>query len=539
MKTVTVAMKAHLNQEVTSLCTCWKITRTDSVVMTFTDHDEDITFQGFTYLATGGYERSAISTSASFAVDNVDVNGIIDSDLISEADLRNGVYDYAAVEMFIVNWADLSMGSIKIRRGWFGEVTITPSGMFTVELRGLTQLLSNNVGEYFTPECGADLGDKRCRVMIDPPTRVPNQNYPKGARVRATVLDGQGFAVAAPLVNRNFDDSVTPGFQTSIPGWTREMGSVYLAPSDLMGFQALEGRFWLTGYSDETRVSQTFSLGDIGLSNLSIDTGLVSAETVSWHANQDERTSTRVEIIFMDAGNNVLAGGYDTGLYKAPINLWTSKRDGRTVPAGTRKVKVRLTFKLTDPYGWWNESANSAGIDNLSMVFKDDSGLITDSRRFGNVEFVATTGGRTANVIDPGLTNAPGSSFADGTVTWQCVAARYFAAAQVAKPLSRRSFELKGISSGPYPDDWFDHGVLTFESGLNKGRRVEIKNWTSASKRIDLVVPLPYTIAVDDVVSFYAGCNKDRETCRTKFGNVINFRGFPDVPGNDFFIRKP
>jgi uncharacterized phage protein (TIGR02218 family) len=33
-----------------------------------------------------------------------------------------------------------------------------------------------------------------------------------------------------------------------------------------------------------------------------------------------------------------------------------------------------------------------------------------------------------------------------------------------------------------------------------------------------------------------AGCDKRFETCRTKFANAVNFRGFPHLPGNDFVV---
>jgi uncharacterized phage protein (TIGR02218 family) len=32
------------------------------------------------------------------------------------------------------------------------------------------------------------------------------------------------------------------------------------------------------------------------------------------------------------------------------------------------------------------------------------------------------------------------------------------------------------------------------------------------------------------------GCDKQFTTCKQKFDNVANFRGFPHVPGNDFML---
>jgi uncharacterized phage protein (TIGR02218 family) len=46
-------------------------------------------------------------------------------------------------------------------------------------------------------------------------------------------------------------------------------------------------------------------------------------------------------------------------------------------------------------------------------------------------------------------------------------------------------------------------------------------------------------IAVGDGFSVVAGCDKRLETCRNRFGNVANFRGFPHIPGQDTVIRYP
>ena len=34
-----------------------------------------------------------------------------------------------------------------------------------------------------------------------------------------------------------------------------------------------------------------------------------------------------------------------------------------------------------------------------------------------------------------------------------------------------------------------------------------------------------------------AGCDKRAETCTAKFANIVNFRGFPHIPGQDTVIR--
>jgi len=44
---------------------------------------------------------------------------------------------------------------------------------------------------------------------------------------------------------------------------------------------------------------------------------------------------------------------------------------------------------------------------------------------------------------------------------------------------------------------------------------------------------------VQQPVSVRSGCDKSFATCRNKFSNSENFRGFPHMPGNDFIVRLP
>ena len=59
----------------------------------------------------------------------------------------------------------------------------------------------------------------------------------------------------------------------------------------------------------------------------------------------------------------------------------------------------------------------------------------------------------------------------------------------------------------------------------------------------DVVITLwqaaPETIAPGNTFTVTAGCNKRFSTCRDRFANAANFRGFPHIPGNDFVISYP
>jgi uncharacterized phage protein (TIGR02218 family) len=79
------------------------------------------------------------------------------------ADLRTGVWDNAEILVFLVSWAAVSQGKILLKRGTIGQVALKDTA-FTAEMRGLTQALSQQIGELYTPDCRADLGDTRGQV---------------------------------------------------------------------------------------------------------------------------------------------------------------------------------------------------------------------------------------------------------------------------------------------------------------------------------------------------------------------------------------
>ncbi len=229
MKAATAALSAHLGQEVTPLATCWRITRRDGAEFFFTDHDQDIAFDGALYLARTGYSRTAIANDASMAVDNLDVDGVFDAAAITEHDMRAGLFDYAEVRVFLVNWGDLSMGALRMRRGWFGEVILTEQGAFRTELRGMVQALQQRIGEIYSPECRADLGDARCKVDLAAFTRT---GWVISATDRAVFFAAvDGAATADGWFNGGalmFTNGANAGRTIEVKSWTAGTGRIEL-----------------------------------------------------------------------------------------------------------------------------------------------------------------------------------------------------------------------------------------------------------------------------------------------------------------------
>jgi len=88
---------------------------------------------------------------------------------------------------------------------------------------------------------------------------------------------------------------------------------------------------------------------------------------------------------------------------------------------------------------------------------------------------------------------------------------------------------------------WFGRGRLVVTSGAAEGLWGAIKQdrLEDGARVIELWQPLRAQIAAGDTVRLEAGCDKRFETCRLKFNNLVNFQGFPDLPGEDWVVAVP
>lgn len=165
MREIPPGLAAHLATGATTLCWCWRLTRRDGSRQGFTDHDRDLTFDGTTFEASAGFEASEVGESLGLSVDNLQIEGALSSAHLTEADLAAGLYDDAQVEIFRVNWADVSE-RLLMRAGTLGEVTRAGSA-FSAEVRGLAHYLQQPKGRLYQYTCDADVGDHRCGVDLD------------------------------------------------------------------------------------------------------------------------------------------------------------------------------------------------------------------------------------------------------------------------------------------------------------------------------------------------------------------------------------
>jgi len=109
----------------------------------------------------------------------------------------------------------------------------------------------------------------------------------------------------------------------------------------------------------------------------------------------------------------------------------------------------------------------------------------------------------------------------------------------VAAITDQRRFTASGLDD--FADQWFAGGKLTWTSGANANRAMEVKRHGVVGARVSLELwqQMSEALAVGDAFIVTAGCDKQFGTCKAKFANAVNFRGFPYMPGNDAVTSYP
>lgn len=335
MKTVPGGLATSIAEGSATLATLWKVTRTDAVVLGFTDHDADLTVDAVVYAAASGYTRTAIQSTADLAVDNLDLEGLLTAGAVTETDLRAGLYAGAEVLISVVDYTDVAAGTVILRRGWIGRITLR-DGIYVAELRGLTDKLQQTIGRLFGRECDTDLGSPFCGVRLSPPTWQATTAY-----TQRTIGDAKTGSVVKPTTanGRHFKCSVAgtsggtePTWNTTIGGTTTDGGVTWIA------IQALT----LSGTVGTVVDSHTFT--DAARTEQIWAGGLLTWLT-------GDNSGIAQEIKSADASGNI-------ALWEAPASA-ISVSDTFTIQAGCAKRRVNDCIAVYD------NAHNHRGFDTI------------------------------------------------------------------------------------------------------------------------------------------------------------------------------
>ncbi|MDE3237349.1 MAG: DUF2163 domain-containing protein [Paracoccaceae bacterium] len=275
------ALFAHLATGTTTVARAWAVTRADGLVLGFTDHDRDIAFDGIAFRASSGMTASALLQTTGLAIDNAVAMGALSDASVTEADIVAGRFDGARVQIWLVNWADVSQRALQFT-GHFGQLT-RGAGAFHAELRGLTEGLNAPQGQVYQTTCGAVLGDGRCRFDMSQTgyaTEVAVEGVTGGRvfrfarlagfedrwfeRGRLVVLSGAARGLVGIVKNDRLAEDrmvelwqalgaqIVPGDRVRIEAGCDKLAATcrlkFANLSNFRGFPDIPGTDWLTSY---------------------------------------------------------------------------------------------------------------------------------------------------------------------------------------------------------------------------------------------------------------------------------------------------
>lgn len=221
MKTVSAGLTTHLANSDRTLAYCFKVERTDGTVQGFTDHDQDLILDAdasgsVTYAAnTLIIEDPSLPARDQVTVDKADVQAVLRSDAITDADIRAGRYDSAEVKVFLCNWADLSQGVLKLMRGQLGVIELQDN-TFKVEFLSLKYIYQEQIVDLYTPRCNVELGGTLCGVTLVPTAWAAATAYAVGDIVGPATPNGYRYQV----IKAGTSGPTEPTFSTTLNGTT-------------------------------------------------------------------------------------------------------------------------------------------------------------------------------------------------------------------------------------------------------------------------------------------------------------------------------
>ena len=181
---------------------------------------------------------------------------------------------------------------------------------------------------------------------------------------------------------------------------------------------------------------------------------------------------------------------------------------------------------------------NWASVEDRVLQFRGTFGEVS---RAGGA-FQAELRGLTEGLNQPqGLAYQRGCSavLGDGKCRFDLTQPGYFTQRAVEGVVDQRVFRFAGF--GGFDDRWFERGRLIGVTGAASGLVGLVKNdrIVGSVREIELWQSLGSDLVAGDLIRIEAGCDKRAATCRVKFANFLNFRGFPHIPGEDWLTSYP
>lgn len=155
---ISVPMQQLLHNGTHLFATCWRITRTDGEIFRFTSHSKKITIStGEEFSPIAGVASSARQRQQNLRNLNLELQGVITSDQITDSDLRGGKFRDAKIEELVVNWKYPWQGTYSSVSYWIQDLAFDGE-TWIAQVTGNALFLRSAVGQIYTRNCRHRVG---------------------------------------------------------------------------------------------------------------------------------------------------------------------------------------------------------------------------------------------------------------------------------------------------------------------------------------------------------------------------------------------
>lgn len=188
MKTLSTQLRTAIADSSTFLTRIWRLTLANGTVFLFTDLSNDILVGSETFKADPGIRLSALQVSMGGTLSNATIEIGVNQSSITEDMLRRGGVDNALVEVWLVSWRNPAYGTILFFKGNVTDIRVSDRNLAMLEVRGQARSVTRTLGEFYSPQCRANLGDGRCKFSL--------ATVRKNFTVDSVFPDGMGFSAS-------------------------------------------------------------------------------------------------------------------------------------------------------------------------------------------------------------------------------------------------------------------------------------------------------------------------------------------------------
>lgn len=342
----------------------------------------------------------------------------------------------------------------------------------------------------------------------------------------ARVVTYNDNAVYYPT-NASFETALVANTTTAgaIAGWTIVTGDYWKVVTGLSPLTAQDGSRILAGGNNSSGVQEEYEIyGETTLANVPLINnarkvlGKIVGRLgikVGW---ADTASAAKVVLDFYNGGSLITSITALDWTVQAAAG-WADLTQAFTVPGTCTKIRARLFAR--SPVG---DSQAQIAYDGVHFHFFDAERPVKGDAVLGQ------------GSVDTVWDTTVGSYTFDGTLIWKAVG-KFRAFSTVDSVVSNKEFRAdSSITDDPGS---YETGLIEWVSGQNAGRKNVVRNYTPEISSPSLIrptfklyFPTAFPIEIGDAFYYTRPCAKRmEEDCRDKFDNVINFRGFPHLPG--------